>query len=76
MLYMTGGSIPGRGRDFSLCHYIQTGSGSRVPSYPVGTSSSFPGVKQPECEGDHLPLSNAEVKNMWSCMSSCHSGGI
>jgi hypothetical protein len=28
------------------------------------------GVKRPENEADHLPLSNAEVKNAWSYTST------
>jgi len=32
-------------------------------SYPVKTGDSFPGVKWPGCEADHLPPSSAKVKN-------------
>jgi hypothetical protein len=32
-------------QQFSLLHAIQTGSGARPPSYPMGTGSSFPGGK-------------------------------
>jgi hypothetical protein len=31
-------------------------------SYPMGTRSSFPLIKQPEREADHSPPSSAEVK--------------
>jgi hypothetical protein len=37
------GSIPGRARDFSLLHIVQTGSEARTAFYPVGTGSSFLG---------------------------------
>jgi hypothetical protein len=39
-------------------------------SYPVGTGALSPGVKRPGREADHLPLSNAEVKNTWSYTST------
>jgi hypothetical protein len=42
---MIGGSIPGRGGNFSLHHRVQTGSGIQPAFYPMGTSGSFPGVK-------------------------------
>jgi hypothetical protein len=35
------GSIPGRSRDFSLLHSVQTGSGAHPASYPRGTGDSF-----------------------------------
>jgi len=65
-------SILGRGSDrisFSLRHRVQTGSGAHPTSCPVGTWSSFPGVKQPEREADHPPSSIAEVKNSWNYIS-------
>jgi hypothetical protein len=58
------GLIAGKDRDFfSLHHYAQSGSGSHPASYSVGTKGSFPGVKQPGCEADHITSSNAKVKN-------------
>jgi hypothetical protein len=39
------GSIPCRGRDFSLLHSVQTGSGVHPASYTMGTGVFFPGVK-------------------------------
>jgi hypothetical protein len=33
-------------------------------------SVSFPGVKWPGCEGDHLTASSGEVKNAWSYTST------
>jgi hypothetical protein len=39
------GSIPGRGRNFSLLHRIQTGSGVHTVSYPMGTGYYFLGIK-------------------------------
>jgi hypothetical protein len=33
-----------------------------VASYPMGTRSSFSGVKRPGREADHLPPSSAEAK--------------
>jgi hypothetical protein len=37
--------FPAGARNFSLHHRVQTGSGVRPPSYPVGTKGSFPGGK-------------------------------
>lgn len=35
------GSIPGRDREFPLCHHVHIGSGA----YPLGTRGHFPGDK-------------------------------
>jgi hypothetical protein len=53
------GSIPGKGGEviFFLCHHIQTSTGVHPASYPLDTTTSFPGVKW---------TSSAEVKNMWA----------
>jgi hypothetical protein len=48
--------------NFSLHHRVQNGSGAHPASYPMGTRGSFPGVKRPRREADHLPPSSAEVK--------------
>jgi hypothetical protein len=52
-------SIPGRGRNFSLLHSVQTGSGAHPASSPMDTS----GVKWAVREADHTPPSSAEVNN-------------
>jgi hypothetical protein len=39
------GWIPGRGKNFSLLHKVQTCSGSHPASYPVSTGGSFSGGK-------------------------------
>jgi len=36
----------------------------------VGTRSSSPGVKRPECKVNHSPPSSAQVKNAWSYTST------
>jgi len=36
-------SIPGRGRDFSHLHRVQTDSGAHPASYPMGSGGRFPG---------------------------------
>jgi hypothetical protein len=64
------GSVPGRGGDFSLCHYVQTGSEAHPASCPVATGGSFPSLRRPEREADHSPLYRAEVKNVWSYTST------
>jgi hypothetical protein len=53
------------GSEFSLLHLVQTGSGVHPASYPMGTGSSFPRVKQPGPEADHSPPASSEVKNVW-----------
>jgi hypothetical protein len=35
-----------QGKDFSLLHSVQTGSGAHAASYPVGTGGSFPRGKE------------------------------
>jgi hypothetical protein len=56
------GSIPGRDREFSLRHCVQTGSAAHPASYPMGTGGFSVGIKQPGREADHPPPSSAEVK--------------
>jgi hypothetical protein len=51
--------------NFSLHHRVQTGSGVRPASYPMGTRGSLPGG-----EADHSPPSGAKVKNTWSYTST------
>ena len=57
------GSIPGKGRRFSLQHSFLTGSGAYPTSYSVGTEGSFPQGKSPGCEADNWRPSSADVKN-------------
>jgi hypothetical protein len=70
-IFLTGrpksrGFIPGRGkRLFSPLYVVQTGSGANPTSYPMVTWGSFPGVKRPGREADHLPPTSAEVNNTW-----------
>jgi hypothetical protein len=52
-----------QGKDFSLLHSVQTGSGVQLASYPMCTRDVFQGVKQSGREADHSTLSSAEVKN-------------
>jgi len=63
------GSAPCRGRNFSLHYHFQTSCGAHPASHPVCTRNIFPGVKQPVCEANHSPTSNAKVKNVWSYTS-------
>jgi hypothetical protein len=60
--------LPGwttEGRSSSL-HVIQTGSRDHPASYPMGTLSSFPGVRRPGREANHSPPTIAEVKKSGS----------
>jgi hypothetical protein len=54
-------SSPGRVKNF--LHVVQTGSGVHPTSYPMGTGVSFPGIKRPGREVDHLAPVSAEVRN-------------
>ena len=51
--------VEGGGAKFSAL--VQAGFGVNSASYTVGTGT-FPGVKRPECSGDHPPLFSGEVK--------------
>jgi hypothetical protein len=53
-------SIPSKGNTF--LHSVQTESGTHPVSYPMGTGSVFPGVKE-KGEVDHKTSPSAEVKN-------------
>jgi hypothetical protein len=62
------GSIPGRDRDFSLCHCIRTSSGAHPIKLELGALSS--GVKQLGSEANLSPSSSIKVKNTWSYTST------
>jgi hypothetical protein len=49
-------------QDFSLLHSVQTDSGTRPASYPIGTAGSYTGVKRQKREADHSPPSSTDVK--------------
>jgi len=55
-------SIPGRARDLSLHHRVQTHSEAHPASYSTVTGNPFPSVKGGGCEGDHSHPSSAELK--------------
>jgi len=63
-------SILGRGKDFSLFHCVQIGSGNQPTLYLTNTGDSFEWVKRPGRESDHSPLFNAEVEKAWSYTSA------
>jgi hypothetical protein len=54
------GSNPVWASDLSLLQNVQTGPGAHPSMYSVG---SFAGLKRPECEVNHSPLSSAKLKN-------------
>jgi hypothetical protein len=66
------GSISSRAKDgkFSVCHHVQTGSGSNPASHPVGTGDLSLRVKRLGREADHSPSFSAEVKIVWSCTTA------
>jgi hypothetical protein len=50
-------------QDFSLLHSVQTISGDHPAYYPIGTRSSFPGLKWQGHNTHHSPPASAKVKN-------------
>jgi hypothetical protein len=56
--------------NFSLHHWVKTGSGAHTASYPMGTRPLSLGAKRHGRETDHSPPSSAEVKNAWSYTST------
>jgi hypothetical protein len=48
--------------NFSVLHFVQTGSGAHPAFYPMGTGALSPEVKRPRRETGHSPLSKAEVQ--------------
>jgi hypothetical protein len=58
------GSFPSKVRDFSLCHNTQP-----LQHVLGGGALSF-GIKQLGCETDHSPPSSADIKNVWSYIST------
>jgi hypothetical protein len=63
MGWTTGGSIPGKGKNFSLCHRSQTDSGAHPVSNPMGSGKFSLGVNRPGRESDYSLPSSTEVKN-------------
>jgi len=55
--------MPAEARDLSLLQNVKTSSGAYPASPFQRLLRLFPGVKQPEHEGDHSPPFSAEVKN-------------
>jgi hypothetical protein len=63
------------GAGIFLRHSVQTVSEAHPAPYPVSTGVSFPGVKQPGRETDHLPPFSAEVTNAWSSPTLLNTSG-
>jgi hypothetical protein len=65
------GRFPAVAGNFSLRHRVQTGSGAKPLSYPMGTGALFsPATKRPGRETDHSSPSSAEIKYAWSYTST------
>jgi hypothetical protein len=45
-------------------------------SYPMGTGSTFPGVKRPGSEADHSPPTSTKVKKIWIYTSTPHAPSL
>jgi hypothetical protein len=45
LVHDRGVQVPAEAENFSFHHRVQTGSGTRPASYPMGTRGSFPGAK-------------------------------
>jgi hypothetical protein len=57
------GSIPGRGKIFSVLSNVQTGFGTLTQFNKIGIGGCFSGDKAARREGDYSPPSRADVKN-------------
>jgi hypothetical protein len=57
--------VPAGAGNFSFHHRVQTGSGTRPTSYPMGSRGSFPGGKAAGAWSWPLTSINTEVKNAW-----------
>jgi len=64
------GSIPAKGRRFSVQHSFLTGLGAYPASYSVDTEGSLPQSKSPGCEADDWRPLSVDVKNWWSFIST------
>jgi hypothetical protein len=58
----SGGSIPGRAKNFYLLHNVQAGPGIHPASYPISTGRFLPGDEVAGAVADLSPSSNSEVK--------------
>jgi hypothetical protein len=67
------GSIPGRGKIFSLFHSVQTGSGAHPVFFPMGTVNLYQSAKRSRRESDYSHPSSAGVKNDGTIPSLPHS---
>jgi hypothetical protein len=56
------GSIPGRGKRFSVFLSVQADSTAHPASYPMSAGGSFPEIKGPGREADRSPTCSAVVK--------------
>lgn len=61
------GSIPSKGRCFSVPHHIQAISGAHPVSYPLGTPCYLPGGRMSEHKPGQLPQSSGKMKKAWNC---------
>jgi hypothetical protein len=64
------GSIPGKGKRFSLFQSIQAGMGPTQPHIHCTAGAVSSGVKRSERETDHSPPSVADVRNEWHDIST------
>jgi hypothetical protein len=66
--------INGKGRDVSLARSLQTDSGLQIVTYSTVKRGAVPKKKKWfQCQADHAPPSNAEIKNAWSYTSLLHT---
>ena len=61
------GSIPSKGRCFSVSHHIQAISGAHPISYPLDTMCYLPGDRMSEHKPGQLRQSSGKMKKAWSC---------
>jgi hypothetical protein len=63
--------IPTRSKFQLLCYASTMNDYVHTASYLKGAGGSFPGLKCPRCEADHLPPSGAEPGQLYIHSTAC-----
>jgi hypothetical protein len=68
--WRAGVRFPAGARDFSLLHSVRSVAGPTQAPIQWERRTLSSGVKRPGRDGDHLPMSSAEIENSWSYTST------
>jgi hypothetical protein len=66
-------SIPGRGKQYSLHHRVQTGPVAHPDSYSRGIGGLLPSGRAARAWSYHSPATSAEINNAWNYTSTPHT---